>query len=390
MRLQRLQFINLQDVNRLLIVNLSTLVHHLRQHVITSRQPPPSSPTKFRARRLPVVSDQRQFIRHHLYEDVVSEADNVKDAVSQPVPVSDRKYGLVVEGSEADLPFELKRDKAVRARDYMTSADMCSKKSSCSVPESELLNSVQSAVPKDDMVSKRVATRAVSIGSAVKSKLKPIPRVANVVSNSESSDYDNPVIDECSVVKGDKLKRSKRVAVSIRDHSEVQPSKSKSVGSKRDVSDKARFVKSQDSAVKLTDQRLHGRRGSVSVESESESDEKHNVFSRRRVHIKFDKFDGVAPTFATFKAQFVNAAKFNHWNDDKQLAFLKSSLTGSAAQCLWDEDESYTDTLDKLWKLLSDRFAGHNLAEKCRTELRNRGRKPGDVWIPYVRIFVDY
>jgi len=29
----------------------------------------------------------------------------------------------------------------------------------------------------------------------------------------------------------------------------------------------------------------------------------------------------------------------------------------------------------KLWKLLSDRFAGQNLAEKYRTELRNRRRK---------------
>ena len=315
------------------LVNASSSPPPVRHH--SSRQPPSSSPTKFRARRLPVVS----------------EADNVKDAVSQPVRVSDLKYGLV-EGREADLPFELKRAKAVRARDHMTSADMCSKKSSCGDSESELSNSVQSAVPKDDVVSKRVAIRAVSTGNAVKSKLKPIPCVANVVSKSDSSDneydYDNPVIDECSVVKGDKLKRSKRVAVSVRDHSEVQPSKSKSVSS------------------------------SVPVESESESDEKHNVLSRRRVHIKPDKFDGVTPTFATFKAQFVNAAKFNHWNDDEQLAFLKSSLTGSAAQCLWDQDESYTDTLDKLWRLLSGRFAGQNLAEKYRTELRNRRRKPGE------------
>jgi len=67
-----------------------------------------------------------------------------------------------------------------------------------------------------------------------------------------------------------------------------------------------RFVKSQDSAVKSADQRLHRRRSSVSVESESESDEKHSAVCRRRVRIKPDKFDGVTPRFATFKAQFVN------------------------------------------------------------------------------------
>ena len=82
-------------------------------------------------------------------------------------------------------------------------------------------------------------------------------------------------------MKGDKLKRSKRVAVSVHDQPEVQPSKS--VSSKCDVSDKVCFVKSQHSAVKSADQRLHRRRSSVSVESESESDEKHNDDCRRHV-----------------------------------------------------------------------------------------------------------
>ena len=36
------------------------------------------------------------------------------------------------------------------------------------------------------------------------------------------------------------------------------------------------------------------------------------------------------------------------------------------------------NTLDKLWKLLSDRFAGQNQTEKYRTELRNRRRKQGE------------
>ena len=141
-----------------------------------------------------------------MYEDVVSEVDNVKDAVARPVHVSDLKHGSIAVGSEAN---ELKRDKAAHACDHMISADMFLRKSCCSDSESELSNSAKSSVPIVDVVSKRVATSAVSTGSAVKSKLKPNPRVMNVVSNSECSGYDSSVVDRCSVVKGDKLKRLK-------------------------------------------------------------------------------------------------------------------------------------------------------------------------------------
>jgi len=124
-----------------------------------------------------------------MYEDVVSEVDNVKDAVARPVHVSDLKYGSVAVGSEANLnlPSELKRDKAVHACDHMISADMVLRKSWCSDSESELSTTAKSSVPIGDVVSKRVATRAVSTGSAVKSKLKPNTRVTKVVSNSECS-----------------------------------------------------------------------------------------------------------------------------------------------------------------------------------------------------------
>lgn len=151
----------------------------------------------------------------------------------------------------------------------------------------------------------------------------------------------------------------------------MQSSKSKSVCSRHDVSDRNRSVCSKSSAEKSDKQCSRRRKGSVQADSETDSDE-------RRAYIKPDRFNGITPTFATFKAQFMNAAKFNKWNEDEQLAFLKSSLTGSAAQCLWDQDESCTDTLDKLWKLLSDRFAGQNLTEQYRTELRSRRRKPGE------------
>jgi len=57
---------------------------------------------------------------------------------------------------------------------------------------------------------------------------------------------------------------------------------------------------------------------------------------------------------------------------------LKSSLTGSAAQCLWDQSPECTDSLEKLWKMLSDRYAGQNVTEKYRTELRHYRRNPGE------------
>ena len=45
-------------------------------------------------------------------------------------------------------------------------------------------------------------------------------------------------------------------------------------------------------------------------ESDSESDDKHSVL-KRQAYIKPEKFDGVTPTFATFKAHFENASKLN-------------------------------------------------------------------------------
>jgi len=112
-------------------------------------------------------------------------------------------------------------------------------------------------------------------------------------------------------------------------------------------------------------------------ESESDTDKRH-TFTRRRSFIRPDRFDGVSPSFATFKAHFENAAQFNQWREKEQLAHLKASLVGAASQCLWDQSPECVNTLEKLWKLLSDRFAGQNLTEKYRTELRNRRRKSGE------------
>ena len=53
-------------------------------------------------------------------------------------------------------------------------------------------------------------------------------------------------------------------------------------------------------------------------------------------------------SFATFRAQFDNAAAFNRWSEYVQLAYLKSCLASVAAQSLWDTPKDQTNTLDKL------------------------------------------
>ena len=112
-------------------------------------------------------------------------------------------------------------------------------------------------------------------------------------------------------------------------------------------------------------------------ESDSEAEGGKRTVSRSS-YIRPDRYDGTSTTFATFKAHFENAAVFNGWSEREQLAHLKASLTGAASQCLWDQSPDATDSVDKLWKLLCDRFGNENLIEKHRTELRTRRRKPGE------------
>ena len=80
----------------------------------------------------------------------------------------------------------------------------------------------------------------------------------------------------------------------------------------------------------------------------------------------------------TFKAQFSNAAAFNKWSDSDQLAQLKACLTSTAANVMWDSDPTEVEDLPRLWQTLADRFGGHDLTEKYRTELRARVRKPNE------------
>ena len=98
----------------------------------------------------------------------------------------------------------------------------------------------------------------------------------------------------------------------------------------------------------------------------------------RRSFIRLPKYDGMSISFLTFKAQFSNAAVYNKWSESDQLAQLKACLTSTAANIMWDSDPSSVEDLPKLWQTLADRFGGHDLTEKYRTELRARARKPNE------------
>ena len=113
--------------------------------------------------------------------------------------------------------------------------------------------------------------------------------------------------------------------------------------------------------------------------SDSDSDDERRSTGRSKHRsIRPPTFDGTSQSFAAFKAQFENAASFNLWRDDEQLAHLKSCLVSLAAQALWDTPKEQTDSLSKLWKLLEERYGGRNVAERYRTELRARKLRPGE------------
>ena len=137
----------------------------------------------------------------------------------------------------------------------------------------------------------------------------------------------------------------------------------------------AKLSVNRDAAVKISRRSRNNKVDCSESDSEAECE---NRSVLRRSCIRPDRYDGSTTTFATFKVHFVNAAEFNGWSDREQLAHLKASLTGAASQCLWDQSPDSTNSLEKLWKLLCDRFGNENLIEKHRTELRTRRRKSGE------------
>jgi len=96
-----------------------------------------------------------------------------------------------------------------------------------------------------------------------------------------------------------------------------------------------------------------------------------------RRQIKVGIFDGTSP-FETFVAKFSNAEDYNNWSEADRLAHMKASLSGAAANVLWDTAEDKLNSLQKLVDVLATRFDSAETAERYRGELRTRKRRQGE------------
>jgi len=118
--------------------------------------------------------------------------------------------------------------------------------------------------------------------------------------------------------------------------------------------------------------RQNHRRSYTPSSEDSRSTSRSRYNSKR--NMKPDKFDG-SKSLETFLIQFQNCASFNKWSQRECLAHLKWSLTGSAAQLLWDaENLSYKELVEKL----RSRYGGRGTEERFQIELKCRRRKKNE------------
>ena len=65
-------------------------------------------------------------------------------------------------------------------------------------------------------------------------------------------------------------------------------------------------------------------------------------------------------------------------DEDRKVAYLRSSLEKEAGQVLWDYGTEVTNSLKSLTMVLKERFGGANQADKFRIEVRNRRREDSE------------
>jgi len=119
-----------------------------------------------------------------------------------------------------------------------------------------------------------------------------------------------------------------------------------------------------------------GRRGGQpSNPGSSSSSSRSRSRRRRRKHwIKPKEYNGET-SFESFMATFNTAAEFNGWDQREKLAYLRTSLTGTAVQLLWEaNDITYTQLVAKL----KERYGSVGMEERYQTELRCLRRKDGE------------
>jgi len=91
--------------------------------------------------------------------------------------------------------------------------------------------------------------------------------------------------------------------------------------------------------------------------------------------VKLDKYDGTT-CLETFLDSVKNFAMYYRWSEEDELFCLRANLTGAAGHVLWDLSTQVT--LSELVRLLRERFGSTDQAERFRTELRTRRRRPNE------------
>jgi hypothetical protein len=87
-------------------------------------------------------------------------------------------------------------------------------------------------------------------------------------------------------------------------------------------------------------------------------------------------FSGVGDSLAVHLARWRNCAEFFSWDAVARVCFLKGSLTGVAANLLWQLPENCSE--QELLQLLHARFGDEGQVETYRSQLRARKRRKGE------------
>ena len=93
----------------------------------------------------------------------------------------------------------------------------------------------------------------------------------------------------------------------------------------------------------------------------------------RHSTMKLEKYDGTT-SLDSFLAKYDVCASHNRWSNRECLAQLKCSLTGQAAQILWDMGSNDISNSLDLVTALKDRYGTANQCALYRTQLRYRRR----------------
>ena len=97
------------------------------------------------------------------------------------------------------------------------------------------------------------------------------------------------------------------------------------------------------------------------------------LLTLRHSAMKLEKYDGTT-SLDSFLAKYEVCASHNRWSNKECLAHLKCSLTGQAAQILWDMGSKEISNSVDLVKALKARYGTANQCALYRTQLRYRRR----------------